>query len=104
MSDNNLIVGILQDVRADQKEMRKEIHTIDQTLLRNTLSLEEHMRRTDELEKLNSNILSRVDDLEDIFRFFKNFCTKALKIAAGITTVVVAITGVMKLINYLFDK
>jgi hypothetical protein len=73
---------ILQQVLAEGAEIRKDISDIKVILERNTVSLEEHMRRTEiaeeRLEKVENHVLScparlQADTNSEIWKRIKNY-------------------------------
>jgi DNA repair exonuclease SbcCD ATPase subunit len=54
-----------RDVMASLDKIKEEQHEQSNTLIRNTASLEEHIRRTEILERLHEENVRRIDEIDE---------------------------------------
>jgi predicted DNA-binding ArsR family transcriptional regulator len=83
------------------EKTNEHLNSIDKTLLRQELSLEEHIKRTTLLEGRMSDVEKKTNELEDVKKNVGLF-VKVLKILLSIGLLGGGGAGVTKLINVFF--
>tara|TARA_Y100001936_G_C15797268_1_gene519608 strand:+ start:66 stop:380 length:315 start_codon:yes stop_codon:yes gene_type:complete len=92
-----VILETLKEIKEDAKELSSKVTSIDKTLDRNTRSLEEHMRRTDVLEKLHKDNEKRIQDLEEPKKLLKSMKGTLLSFGKS-ASAVITITGLIAML------
>ena len=59
-----LLKSTLDEIRTDVRGVRSELHDNNEALLRNTITLEEHVRRTDILQDTVNKLLDLISKFE----------------------------------------
>lgn len=96
MLDKEIIYDLVKEVREEQKDIRSDISDIKQVLTLNTASLQEHMRRTDVLEKMYFSQGERIDSLEEPKKLRELLLKRYVKIAAFLTATLTLAAAVAK--------
>jgi predicted ribonuclease toxin of YeeF-YezG toxin-antitoxin module len=96
MNDKEIIYDLVKEVREEQKDIRADISHIKQVLTLNTSSLQEHMRRTDVLEKLYYSQTERIDSLEEPRKLRELLFKRYVKVAAFLTTTLTLAAAIAK--------
>lgn len=92
LMDDKDIVGRVLD-KLDKVDSR--LNDIDKTLVRNTVSLEEHMKRSDNLEKMITKVESDMLPLQKHVSYMHG----AFKLVGVLSLVVGLLVGISKLIK-----
>lgn len=96
MNEKQIIYDLVKEVREEQKDIRSDISDIKQVLTVNTSSLQEHMRRTDVLEKLYYSQTERIDSLEEPKKLRELLLKRYVKVAAFLTATLTLAAAIAK--------
>lgn len=98
MKENDILYDLIKELKEGQKEIKEDIGAIKDTLHENTLSLKEHIRRTEILESIADNHKCRISKLETPSKIKEFLYGKTMKWAALISTIlgiVIAVKSIM---------
>lgn len=98
--DFNILIDLVKETRDDVKDMKEVQMRQESDIRRNTDSLEEHMRRTDLLEKSVEIQKTRIDELEAPNKALKMIFDWFVKVGIGASTM----WGIFKLLDYFKDN
>jgi hypothetical protein len=96
MDNKEIIYDLVKEVREEQKLMKEDVSEIKQVLTLNTFSLQEHMRRTDVLEKLYYSQSNRLDTLEEPQKIRRVIAKKYVKVAGILATTLSLLAAIAK--------
>lgn len=97
MNEKQIIYDLVKEVREEQKDIKNDISDIKQVLSVNTASLQEHMKRSDTLEKLYMSQQVRIDALEEPSRLRSALLKRFIKISGILTAIAGLIAAIMKI-------
>ena len=99
-----LLYELLKEVRQEQKEHSKllveqSVHLVklESGVERNSIGLEEHMRRTEILENIYKNHENRIGTLEVPSRFLRWLSNRYFKLISAATAIIGLIVTITKL-------
>lgn len=78
-TEKDLLINISEKV----DDVQEKIHSIDLTLLKNTIALEEHMRRTENIEKEHEFFKEEIKPALNAYKIMLFLTKAAVPIATG---------------------